>query len=333
MEKSERDATADKILVIGTSNSIVQNGWFDGFVEAYKEKDPKISVERIALGGAPFSQFLPVAEDVNGNSYKFIIVDTSPNDEAYSDSIGSEWLTEKLYRDFLSILSEKTRVCVLRIPQERFFGKVAGFAFLQKNACADIGVDYVDASSILKELSLENNVPVYRDAYHPTTIIAHALGRKLADHISAAPNKEHAKASRLTTGRYGSLSIREDRFEIVNVENTLIKCKVHILGVGEFYKFERPVFAFGMQILTERTFCVLRLHSPNGTFRDLQWYFRGLPKVGKIQFVPFHNGHFVEMISVVRPWHSVEAGLHTVPPAPPYELGFSHMMVHGFEYR
>ena len=100
-----------KIFILGTSNSVCKNGWVDGLAES-----SSLTIEKIVLGGSPFFQFLGYFSKVIDANPDYIIVESSPNDEAHFGAIGSEFMFLSLYNDFISYLSGIAKVVIFRIP-------------------------------------------------------------------------------------------------------------------------------------------------------------------------------------------------------------------------
>ncbi|EQB31565.1 hypothetical protein [Sphingobium ummariense] len=309
-----------EILVIGTSNTIVKGGWFDSFTSSVG-----MSVTRIALGGAPFLQFMDVSGRVKSNDYRAIVVETSPNDESYPSSVGSAWTFDKLYHDFIVSLNSIAPVFVLRIPPQDKWRSNSPIASRQKHICELAGAHYFDATDVMLQSSREMGAEVYRDKYHPTTPVAARVGAHLSDFIRGSNFRPRRTARPCIVGSYALRKIDEFGLEAVSFSNSLVSEDFSIIPLGGKVVFDKPIFCLGFWMLSGRTNAMVRFEGPRES-RDILCRYRGVPSVGAVQFVPITDGFMAKSISVIKPWESLRFGLHSEPIPPPFEFGLSGLL-------
>ena len=166
-----------KYLVIGTSNSIVKGGWFDGFKEQLE-----VEVDRVALGGAPFTQFFSKLPNINFSDYSLVILECSPNDETYAYKVGFSWYFDTLYQNFLAMITQYTKLVILRVPTLQFIAKPSAVWRRQKAIALNLNGKTYDITEVLVgENAVENDLTLfYRDRDHPLTTDMNNVGKSFA---------------------------------------------------------------------------------------------------------------------------------------------------------
>lgn len=90
-----------RILILGTSNSILYPGWSFGLRQAL----PNATIENMSIGASPGIQFNTKLETTIFSEYDFVFFDSIPNDQTYHD----EHLTnydKKILSYFIKLLSK-----------------------------------------------------------------------------------------------------------------------------------------------------------------------------------------------------------------------------------
>lgn len=309
-----------EILVIGTSNTIVKGGWFDSFSSSVG-----MSVTRVALGGAPFHQFMDVFGRVKNNDYRAIIVETSPNDESYPSSVGSAWTFDKLYHDFIVSLTSLAPVFVVRIPPQDKWRSKSAIALRQKRICERVGAHYFDATDVMHQSSRELGTVVYRDKYHPMPAVSALVGAHLSEYIRNFNFRPGKKGKPDIVGSYALKTVDDFGLEKVSFSNSLMSEDFSVIPLGGKVVFDNPIFCFGVRILSGRTNAMVRFEGPRED-RDILCRYKGVPSSGAVQFMPLPDGFMTKSISVVKPWESLRFGLHSEPIPPPFEFGLSGLL-------
>ncbi|MBB1249810.1 hypothetical protein [Rhizobium sp. G21] len=308
---------AEKLLIIGTSNSIVNGGWSDGLAS-----QTSCEIDKIVLGGAPFSQFLDVPNLIGEKKYKRIFVETSPNDESYPHSVGDMWSFHKLYFDFLQGLSTKAPLVVFRIPPLKYVSEESFVSKMQRKISSFLGALYIDSSDMLKSMNIRQS-SAYRDPYHIETALAFALGSNLG---KLSCEWDYLNRDDICSN-YIYYKFLEEKYERISFENSLISEEFTVIPIGMDYKLPRPTRIFGFRMLSSRTSAIVRLNGVRQS-RDIICQYIDQPNMGKVQFVPVPDGFLTKSLSVIKPWESFELGLHSNIFKPPFELAISGVMGH-----
>lgn len=294
-----------KILVIGTSNTIVRGGWFDGFISEIGAE-----VERIALGGAPFVQFFSVLREVSEARPDHIILECAANDESYAQHIGSDIFVDRLYFMLLSSLRAIAPTTILRIPPESTLHNEPNIFKRQKSICHQLGCDVYNAATTIIEAS--NNTCSYRDKHHPKTEIAYDLGRRFCNYLLPSLKSPRKGPSNVVSflDSVTDITIPRANLDTTNIETSLLKEEFALLTPGSTARLQNGVFALGFYINSGRSTGVLRLEGPSDS-KDIFCYYTSPSNKNVKRFVPIRNGMNLRQISCVYAHNSVAISLHT----------------------
>jgi hypothetical protein len=103
-----------KILILGTSNSILVGGWVAGFKQAY----PDAEVQNASIGASPGLQFAYWL-DKSIEAYDLVIFDSIINDEYLLKYIGTKAYQDQLMFEILSTLASRTKLVVLGFSRRK----------------------------------------------------------------------------------------------------------------------------------------------------------------------------------------------------------------------
>ncbi|NVO25470.1 hypothetical protein [Donghicola mangrovi] len=296
-----------KVLVVGTSNSLLSGGWYDGFCA---ELPSGYEVSRIALGGAPFTQFFSTLSDIEKSQADHIILECSANDESYPTHVGSEIFFDRLYFMLLSSLRSFAPVTVLRIPPLKTLDTMPPLVTRQLDLCHQTGCGIFDAALRIRNLR-NDNVPLYIDKHHPNIPVANQVGREFAVwlkmHFDGAP-----APSELRNYTSSVRVITFDRPDLADsrIENSLIQEDFKILAPGSVVRLAQTEFILGFFVNSGETRGVLRLHGPKDT-KDLFCYYMDPSNQNVKRFVPLPNGMYIQKLSSHFAHQAVSLALHT----------------------
>lgn len=295
-----------KILVVGTSNTLVKGGWYDGFQEAL---DGRHEVKRIALGGAPFSQFLSLINDMASEAPDHIVVECAANDESYPTHVGNEIFFDRLYYMFLSSLSSFAGVSVLRIPPNATVATGSPVARRQAEICQQIGCSFYDAAEEILELGNQAESP-YRDKHHPQTRIAHRIGQTFGGWLQK--NLTVSRPSP-TFRNYSDcvIEVLIDRsdYPISRIETSLVTEDFIILKPGTIINLSRTEFIIGFFVNSGETRGILRLDG-SVQKRDLFCYFMESSNQNVKRYIPVSNGLHARRVSSLFAHQAADIALH-----------------------
>jgi hypothetical protein len=321
VEATRINAETPSALVVGTSNSIMKGGWYDGFVSAYPGQ-----VTRCAVGGAPFSQFLGKMSKVLERKFDHIIVDTSPNDETFSAEVGSRWIFEKLYVDFITILTSRALTSVIRIPPEPFLGVPTNVSKIQEAICDQLGATYIDLSSYLKIDS--NSQSTYIDKYHPNTELSFRLGMRLAAQVISNKSERRGQSKDVAIAYFEDYGVN-DALTKELVKTGLLSETLVLVPQDQILRLPDYRMCFGFFVNKAKCNALIRLHGLEDN-RDIACYFDAghQPDRPGISFVPIKNGFVMNCVSVVRPWQANEYALHSRLERGPYFASIGPFVCH-----
>ncbi len=139
------------ICIVGTSNSVMKEGWTAGLLSSIDCK-----IDKYCLGGAPFVQFVHHLAAFSNLKYDCFIVECSPTDEAYAAVVGSEDLFYELYFKFLSTLRSLAPVFIFRIPAENHLNSTSKVFERQREIAVELQCCIVDVADFIKSISNPN---------------------------------------------------------------------------------------------------------------------------------------------------------------------------------
>lgn len=313
-----------KVCVIGTSNTILKHGWFDGFSDNWNGP-----VTRIALGGAPFIQFAGRLPEIVANPYDLIILETSPNDESYAGTVGTELFFEHCYFRLLVMLRQHAPTLVLRIPTRTFLCQPSRILELQKRVSSLVGCQFVDLSTWISSNSENSQFAdaLYRDNYHPNTMMMNQIGSRVAD-ISRelVLNERREPVWSRWDNPFDIVSVPDVGFAKRRMSTSHIDAEFTVIPAGQSVKFEQSFYCLGFFIDASHCNGIVRLHGVEAE-RDVFCYYNSEKNVKTARFVPVHNGFHVKAISVPPPHRSINFGLHSdFGFAPPYFVSFGGLL-------
>lgn len=178
-----------KILILGTSNSIMRGGWLDGL----KITIPEAEVENWSVGASPGIQFAAhMKRDLS--VFDYIFLDSVPNDEFFGDLIfrgkkgffSPEYFNSIMY-DIASTICAKSNLIILGIPRREHYSNSSDVFISRKNLAFRLGAVFVDFRCAIGQYAQENNLIIdmcYEEhPAHPLRIISFGIGQSLGKMI------------------------------------------------------------------------------------------------------------------------------------------------------
>lgn len=182
-----------KIAVVGTSNSILTNGYFP----IYQALEYPNQVDNLSLSGAN-CQLIPYSIEKYKifNTYDFLITDCAVNDGDYTrvKIYSSDWLYNELYSILSMIKEAPIRHLHLVFPTNLPFQE---HYQIHCQVCQELNIPYFDIKKILSESKKQGQKDCYFDDKH----IAHFLAKQIAwlikkerERIFSAPKSDDLSA-------------------------------------------------------------------------------------------------------------------------------------------
>ncbi|GLK80070.1 hypothetical protein [Methylopila turkensis] len=297
-----------KILILGTSNSILKDGWTYGFRAAL----PDAQIDKHIVGASPGMQFVTnLADDLSG--YDHVILDCIVNDEHLSRRIGDINYNNRLIFELMSTLASRVNLITLGFTKVNFIKK-ASPQYLKRRviaaACGSQFVSFRDLTLRYGRKILGDKPGLYEHLGHPRREIAyaagHQLGLALADYAApkAAPAVDYSdnfsvfKPEQLIPGR--ALSVRANR--LLSFE--------HIeLRAGDAIEFPTAGRCIGFYVNARDCRAMLKLAGPSGVRFKETWF--NVSDGLELKFVPVTGGFPLDRIEVAGAELPFERSIHT----------------------
>ena len=203
-----------RVLVLGTSNSILKNGWLAGFKAVFPFDVYNWS------RGASTGTYVAAYLDHDFSQYDYVICDSLPNDQEYyyanksfkGDIRDLNMLLFQIY----STIASQSNLIVLGIPLISMINAEDEISKTRKDICSAIGALYVDVGAYIKHCSVENDVNVYslyETMTHPAQYFMYFFGKSLGELI---------QSGKYTCAKTDAISYRYN-FLIENIDECEVK--------------------------------------------------------------------------------------------------------------
>lgn len=159
-----------KIAVVGTSNSILGNG----YAPLYQAIEYPNQADNFSIG-ATICQYIPFALEKHAilKNYDFLITDSCPNDSDcfYCKQRSADWFYNELYTIFSVIKESKIKHLHLVFPYQRS-------NVLQKihvQVCEELSIPCLDIGTIFSRFAEQAKQPLMQDIHHVSPYFAKQL--------------------------------------------------------------------------------------------------------------------------------------------------------------
>ena len=282
--------TRQRVLVLGTSNSILKNGWIYGFRE---QCDAGVEIHNASIGGSPGSQFSYwCTQDLS--SYDHIIFDAIVNDENMMQQghLGCFDRYKELLRQIISTMAHNSHLTILGFCNERFAQKRSDIYKAYQEISNEVSADF---HSVI-DFALKADKPTFRDGAHISLDIACEFGRKLAQSLPEIPRKNSVAQSFSSSFKVIEVSSVSSAPTVVR-ENSMMRREFSMVKPGEVISFGPVGELIGMQIDSCATFCFFEAISSSGTTMHSVRYSPNLEKL-LVFFIPFPHAAWVEELRI-----------------------------------
>lgn len=270
------------ILILGTSNSLLSNGFSAGLASING-----VNVENLSLGASPGVQFLSLAKK-DFSRYDFVIFDSLPNDEEYfflRNKYSSVKYTNSLLFEIFSIINIKSKLIILNIPIRLFNNPDESHkeikSSLQKGRellANKVGAQVINVDEIINAASGVLGISefsFYKDRQHPHDFFMKKVGALLAEALNLIIKHDglfHKDRLNDFSKNYFNL-LPDEIFDARHIyrENSLIRDvffipKNNILYFGNFEKLK--LIGFYCNLSTSN--CFLKIKKNNGDFYSVR---------------------------------------------------------------
>jgi hypothetical protein len=301
-----------KILVLGTSNSIMSGGWVEGMASVLEAE-----YENRSVGASPCTQFsMFMKEDLS--KYDYVFFDSIPNDESIEENFGSAPYVDDLLFEILSTISAQTNLIVLGFCKKTFLRSGSIYFDRHERIARSVGAQFIDIRKLLRSIADTfelSDWDVYEDEEaHPKARISYIVGQTIGqilsdgDRIPASPDKT---AVENYSANFTILDAFPD-FETRSYANRLMHADFHILTEGDRLEFPMAKLV-GLYVNMPSTSCYAVLEGVDGN-RSLDMHFRILPDTIFIKhFNPVVDGFECRSLTVsFEPSGAVQPSIYSV---------------------
>ncbi|MGL5874838.1 MAG: hypothetical protein ACRC2R_21150 [Xenococcaceae cyanobacterium] len=286
------------ICVVGTSNAILRGGWYDGLASTYSS-----SVVRYALGGAPFIQLAQFLHKIREGKFKYVILDTTPNDDTYHSSVGHEWFFQKLYFEFVASIAQTSTLILLQLPTEKYLHTVTNIQKFQASVVNSLGGYFLNVGEMINEKSpfRPDIKSVHEDNYHIIKNLAYSIGQTLGLTIEKIePSKSYDGEDYIKNFEiiYGTSSNNA----IERVETSLVQCDFQKIKTYETILFDRERFCLGFLLNSGGCSSYIKLDGSQDT-RYISMFYNPQKNRNIVRFQPICHGIWMKRLSAVKPGH------------------------------
>lgn len=193
------------ICIIGTSNSIISNGYTLGI-----QKFPSINnLEKNSIGASPSIIIPYFASKIDFTSYDWLVIDTAINDRNYYiyKSIEAKQIREFLEYGIYRAIEKNCIPLLLLMPSRKAFNKETISGSLYHKIAKEYNVPIVDGFEFTRQYASQNNISIhncFKDDFHLKPEIAFELGQVTANFMTSykgnmpnSPKKSEFRVCRL----------------------------------------------------------------------------------------------------------------------------------------
>ena len=286
---------AKRILILGTSNSLITGGWVDGL----KASNESFQIHNKSIGASPGIQFAAHI-DTDFSVYDYVFFDSVPNDEQYQyESSGYselEFIVEVL-RDIFSVIASHTRLIVLGVCNKNYFDVESKVYSARRALAGFCNSEFIDVRKILRSCDsffvARSGVRDLYDAHpsHPLPqhmkLIGYLIGKELNDSVKGA-----IRPSIKTPGysTWIAADNNDQTFSVIEKENSFLQEKFGLIYDGVQLNFPEEKLCLGFYINFHGTDASVRVeNSFAGKVRSISLFNKTSDKLLKL-FVPIPNG-------------------------------------------
>lgn len=294
---------ARKILILGTSNSLLRGGWVDGLRHAL----PDCEIQNRSIGASPGIQFCALL-DTDFSQYDYVFFDSIPNDEEYQYTNRGysdiEFTTEILHEIF-STVTLSSQLIVLGICTKRFFDNESEVYSLRRCLAYACGAEFIDTREILRNHSgffaRRSGVRNLYDTHpsHPLPQHMFLIGRLIGSLLGkvTTPSERIGRCHRERYSVWHSSQAVLSGLRIVHRSNSLLSEDFVLLSDNEELGFDNEGSCIGFYVNYRGTNATITLHTHDSVDFHINLFSGVDDRVLKI-FVPIPNGRSIKKISV-----------------------------------
>jgi hypothetical protein len=294
-----------RILILGTSNSLLKMGWVAGLREGL----PSATIDNMSVGASPGIQFAQHL-DIDFSAYDVVFMDSIPNDEEYreipyfSGSLGysSETFVDRILYEIAATIASETFLVMLGFCRSFNLRSPSSTFNSHREIATATGAQFLDIRSLLAEFG-PSLVADGEDLYephpaHPQSKISHHFGRLLGEVITPLLSQKSSVSNRSYRENFSVWRAEDHAMQLKMFQNSLYSEKYAILTADEAIPLDFPGRCIGFNINTMATSGVVQLRGPSDDAVRISCFYRysetGIMKI----FIPIPNGRQVVEFSL-----------------------------------
>lgn len=292
-----------KILILGTSNSLLRDGWVSGLKNALRTAE----ITNRSIGASPGTQFGAML-DIEFSSYDYVFFDSMPNDQEYyhsGDFSASTDLTQQAIYEIAATISSHTRLIITAISKIDYLNTHEYVYRQREKIAAATGAQFLDFKDILNHLHalVECDISLlYETPTHPASFLMKQCGELIGSALLAPPDNAFCASKLSFTQNFswehlGEKAKQRGDTSAITITNSLMSETFLTIEHPQQISFNTNNICLGFYINFRGTNAYINLHSADST-AQLNLAARILKdKLLKI-FIPTPNGSTLERISL-----------------------------------
>jgi len=248
------------ILILGTSNSLLKNGWTFGLKNILKDAE----IENLSVGASPGIQFSTLL-NCNFSKYDIVFFDSIPNDEEYFFKAKNyiNYNNENILFELLSTISSQTQLIIMGFCNRWSLNEESIIYSTRKKIAKKIGAHFID---IRKILLLYQYIGLYDSLYethpaHPLAKISYEIGEIIANEI--LKNTILKKETPINFTKNFQVNFPNIIGRSINLKNSLVDFNVAEYAEGEYVLLNNNLICLGFYINAHGTNCYIECLNNN----------------------------------------------------------------------
>ncbi|MFY9995073.1 MAG: glycosyltransferase family 2 protein [Leclercia sp.] len=288
-----------KVLILGTSNSILKNGWSYGLRDALKGHE----VVSMSVGASPGIQFAEKMS-MDFTQYDHVFFDSIPNDEEYAfkaKGYSSTERNERVMYEIFSTIASQTSLIVLGFTNSWCFDEESTIYASRKELAHQVGAQFIDIRKILTIFLDGNSIESIYEPHpaHPKREFSYKIGEAIGSALQSfvfnrSVNCVNYKENFIADEVWAS-------YEQAKVfSNSLLKMNVIPEKNGFTLKTQESHACLGFYVNSYSTHCNMFYSERNGTRHSLRLIYKQNREDGKFLkvFVPLQDSPRISNITI-----------------------------------
>ena len=300
--RPSKKGTEMRVLVFGTSNSLLRGGWVEGLSEALGEG----VVDNLSVGMCPSTRFAAHA-DIDIGRYDAVFFDSVPNDEVLLNSGFDDVELDDLLGQIFCEISRCAPLFVMGFCVSDYLYSPSQAFQRHQRLCSAAGGQFIDVRDLVLELSERYGRPaeaLYDDhPAHPHRALAREIGYIIGASLSqilppvSRPNHTSDTVVQSAFARATLDSQIFAGYEKVSASTSLLTKEFIRLRGGESVSFPSSRLV-GLYLNLGTANAVLRLHGSDNV-RDIKLYGGKASRSRfSLNFLPLPSEFLVSRLSV-----------------------------------